>query len=118
MSELNKLLKTLEEKADAATPGPWIENYIFHDPEEKIDWSNLNGPTTRGHFMKTEDAKLIAALNPDIIKKLIAAIKLQKQLLESFADNLYEPEFISMLSVETLNDCENILRGEENERTR
>jgi hypothetical protein len=75
---LESLLKDLEEKANAATPGPWDHEAERYSAKNVI---GIKGRDDRwiAHFQPEfngfNNAEFLAAANPDTIKKLIAVIR-------------------------------------------
>ena len=83
MSFTDKKLAALEAALAKATPGKW-EAYPRHsqnsgddDEESGLGW-DIEGPPEpmlRGQFSKAADAKLIAAMSPENIGRLLARLK-------------------------------------------
>jgi hypothetical protein len=114
MSTLESLLKDLEEKANAAAPGPWTVSLNSDDGDEA--WVSGLRTGYDGEF-DLADAEFLAAANPDTIKKLIAVIRLQKETIEKMNKALSEMNFYSMPATGTdyftFKDQESNKAGEE-----
>jgi len=80
MSDLN--LDALAEKANAATPGPWLVAPEVCGPEGMGVYNEDGGPICevgdpypRGKNHPTENMRYIAAFSPDVALALIARIR-------------------------------------------
>lgn len=129
MSELDKLLKDLEEKARAATPGPWhnfaynrqirADSSLYPKHPDAKDWVIARYPMRTdnypiSHKEYAANAEHIAAANPDTIKKLIEVIKAMKKSLEYYSEvNKINNGIYLMCDAEnTLKDCEKIIKND------
>lgn len=102
MTTLESLLKELEEKANAATPGPW--EAVYDDSRNDVLYEV--GPLSAAEYYfdiyknRAADVNYICFANPNTIKKLISVIK---TLIESM------PHYGRITALE---ECEKIVSGE------
>lgn len=121
MTKLEALLKDLEEKADAATPGPWevdrsLSTFNVSVVGEMTNICKLNRKDYEYDADKWpwDNAQFIAALNPVTVRKLIAVIREMKKSLEYYSEvnKINNGVYLMCDAENTLEDCEKIVSGE------
>lgn len=114
---LPQFLQELEEKARAATPGPWgtepgtyghritYQDSNYDYPSEK--WTAYLGTRDKlsdSYNQWQRDATFIAAANPDTVLRLIEIVRVQQEALEFVAAESVSLEKLASLGDEVYND--------------
>lgn len=102
---LEKLLSELEEKAKAATKGPWHGENL----PEAIRWYRKMGHT-RTAPKTSNDGDFIATCNPSTVERLIAIIRLQREFIQ-YAGIVFRgrgDKYMAALAADSLVNVERI----------
>jgi len=111
VTSLQDLLSDLEKKADAATPGPWGSFRAFIPTDGEYDYCIAADQENKKHviaevFGRTSQtnrpnafatSEYIAAANPATVKKLIAALRVADEDLNSAHNISQEPKLRNFL---------------------
>ncbi len=108
MTELESLLKELEEKANAAPRGTWqnADERVYFGVYGEVGWDE------HGPILSIPLASYITATNPDTVKKLIAVIRRQALALRSMDERTTEDRDMSYAALDAIKDCEKIVKGD------
>lgn len=107
MITINQMLAELENKAEAATPGPWTLGVDEENDEYEIlfkykTWTkSLSGVNTKWeHYMPQHksESEFIVAANPQTVLTLIAIIKQQNEALLAVVSSRFLPPQANVLS--------------------
>lgn len=102
-------LKSLREKAEAATPGPWANEYACEvitivEQDLEIPFPTICGTSFRdnqelGDHQNDKNAEFIASANPQAILSLLDAIESMRDALEKNKNQWHDP------SIGCLSEC-------------